>query len=178
MRDQLMRHINTCLAAALLLAAPVCAAETVSASDIPSVTSALAAAGFKADLRQDDDGVRYLLVNEGPQEFSISFGDCVDDVATTGCKLLIFDASWDADSGLDLETANSFNREATLAHAFVDDDGAFVLTLAVNTSGGLTPANFAAVLADWQAADADLGAMIGATDAPASGDVVIALSVR
>ena len=150
----------------------------VSASDIPSVTAALAAAGFKADLRRDDDGVRYLLVNEGAEEFSISFGDCDDDVAATGCKLLIFDASWEADSELDVEIANRFNREATLAHAFVEADGTFVLTLVVNTSGGLTKENFAAVLAEWQAADADLDALIGDDAAPATGTIVVALNAR
>jgi hypothetical protein len=163
--------------ALLLMAPPAAAAETVSASDIPSVTAALVAAGYKADLRMDEDGVRYLLVNEGPDEFSISFGDCEDDVAATGCKLLIFDASWDADSGLDVETANRFNRAATLAHAFVDDDGAFVLTQVVNTSGGLPAANFAAVLAEWQAADAELVAMIGGDAAPAGG-VIVAFNAR
>lgn len=174
MRDGLMRHVNTCLAALLLLAVPARAADLVSASDIPSVTTALAAAGYKADLRRDDDGIRYLLVNEGPEEFSISFGDCEDDVEATGCKLLIFDASWDAESGLDVETANRFNRDATLAHAFVDDDGVFVLTLVINTLGGLPTENFAAVLAEWQAADADLAAIIGEDRAPASGTVIVA----
>ena len=178
MRDELMRAVHICLAGLLLLAAPVRAADLVSASDIPSVTSALAAAGYRAELRQDEDGVRYLLVNEGPQEFSISFGDCEDDVAAKGCKLLIFDASWDADSGLDMETANRFNRSSTLAHAFVDEDGSFVLTLIVNTSGGLTPENFAAVLAEWQAADTELGSLIGEEPPPAGSVVVAALSAR
>jgi hypothetical protein len=177
MGDALMRTVNICLAVLLLLAAPARAAELVSASDIPSVTSALAEAGYGAELRQDDDGVRYLLVNEGPQEFSISFGDCEDVVAAKGCKLLIFDASWDADSGLDVETANRFNRNSTLAHAFVDEDGSFVLTLIVNTSGGLTPENFAAVLAEWQSADAGLSALIG-DEPPPAGVVVAALTVR
>jgi hypothetical protein len=177
MRDELMRLIHICCAGLLLLAVPARSAELISASDIASVTAALGAAGFKAELRRDDEGIRYLLVNEGPQEFSISFGECADDVEATGCKLLIFDASWDAESGLDVDTANRFNRTSTLAHAFVDEDGAFVLTLIVNTSGGLTPANFAAVLAEWQAADADLTELIGAEPAPA-GTVVVALSAR
>jgi hypothetical protein len=173
-----MRYVNICLAVALLAASPVRAADMVSASDIPSVAAALTAAGYKAELRRDDDGARYLLVNEGPQEFSISFGDCEDDVATTGCKLLIFDTSWEAGDGLDVDIANRFNREATLAHAYVDDDGVLVLTLVVNSSGGLTPENFAAVLAEWQAADSDLSAMIDDHPGPAPDTVIAALNTR
>jgi hypothetical protein len=177
-RDTLLRYVHIFGAAALLAASPVQAAELVSVSDIPSVAAALAAAGLKAELRRDDDGVPYFSVDDGAEAFSIGLGDCADDAATTGCKLLIFEVSWTNDDGLDVAIANRFNRDATLAHAFVDDDGAMVLSLVVTTSGGLTAENFAAVLAEWQAADRDLNALLDTPPEPPGGAVIASLSAR
>jgi hypothetical protein len=176
--DILMRYVNIFPATTLLAASPLHAAELVSASDIPSVAAALAAAGFRAELRRDDDGARYFSVDDDAQGFSLGFGDCADEAATTGCKLLIFGVSWTSDDGLDVDIANRFNRDATLAHAFVDDDGALFLTLVVTTSGGLTTENFAAVLAEWQAADRDLSARLDTPPEAPGGAVIASLSAR
>jgi hypothetical protein len=175
--DTLLRYVNIGLAAALLAASPLRAADLVSASDIPSVAAALAAAGLPAELRSDDDGAAYFSVDEGGQAFSLGFGDCEEPATTSGCKLLIFEVSWTSDDGLDVDIANRFNRDATLAHAFVDDDGTLVLNLIVTTIGGLTPENFAAVLAGWQAADRELSALVDTEDTPAGGAVIASLSV-
>jgi hypothetical protein len=160
------------------LAAPAAAANTISAADIPSVTKALEAAGHRTALRRDDAGVRYILVDEGEEEFSVGFDDCEDNVEATGCNMLIFNAVWDGDSEADADVVNDFNRAATLAHAFLDaEDGTLNLTLAVTTKGGLPAANFAEIIAIWEASDADLAELLGGDEAQ-PGVVVAALSAR
>lgn len=160
------------------IAAPASAAETVSAADIPSVATALAAAGYTAVIKQDDDGTTYILAEEGGEEFDVSFDDCEDPVATIGCKLLIFSTSWEPDAAEAGEVANRFNQTARLAHAFVDDEDVLNLTLAVTTKGGLPAENFAAVIASWQAADTALSDMVAGDSEPKPAVVVAALSVR
>lgn len=153
------------------------AAGTVSASDITSVTAALVAAGYPARIAQADDGGTYVLVSEGDAEFAVSFDDCEDSVATIGCNLLIFNASWEGSDGDDHDVANDFNQSATLAHAFVDSEGSLNLTLAVTTSGGLPAENFADILARWQAADEALSALVEAAPAASSGTIIATLNV-
>lgn len=160
------------------IAAPACAGETVSAADIPSVATALAAAGYTAAIKQDDDGTTYILAEEGGDEFDVSFDDCEDAIATIGCKILIFRTSWEPDAAQAGELANRFNQTARLAHAFVDDEDVLTLTLAVTTKGGLPAENFAAVIANWQAADNALSAMVSGDGEPSGTIVVAALNVR
>lgn len=160
------------------LAAPASAADVISASDIPSVTAALEAAGHKAALRRDDEGVRYILVDEGEHEFSVSFDDCEDLVEAAGCNMLIFNAVWDGDGEGDADIVNTYNRSSTLAHAYIDEaDGTLNLTLSVTTKGGLTAANFAEIIAIWEASDAELADLLGEEEAK-PGVVVAALSVQ
>jgi hypothetical protein len=174
-------RLRTIGRAALLLGVmtPAAAAPgVVSAADIPSVVAGLAATGHLAAIRKDDEGVPYILVDEGDDEFSVSFDDCDDASAAIGCNLLIFNAAWEADPALDPLVVNQFNQQSTLAHAFLDEEGALNLSLAVTTRGGLPAANFAEVIAIWEASDAELAALIEAGDPPASGVIVTAFSVR
>jgi hypothetical protein len=149
------------------------AAQTVSAADVPSVSAALIAAGYRTATRTDEDGATYLLVEEGGDEFSVSFDECEDHLATTGCKILVFNTSWELSDDTDNDVANAFNQQATLAHAFVDEEGLLNLSLAVTTEGGLPADNFADVIARWQAADNALAALVDA-DAPAAPGTVVA----
>jgi hypothetical protein len=181
MNGRTNRHTPPWLAllAATLLAAAPAAAETISASDIGSVTRALAAAGYAAEVKRDDDGIAYILADQGGDEFSVSFEDCDDDVATIGCKLLVFNTAWEADTDPDVDLVNRFNRTATLARAFIDDDGAINLSLEVATRAGLPEANFDDIIAWWQSADAALTALVEADADVAPDAVVVAgLSVR
>jgi hypothetical protein len=179
-QDEAMRgRLRATWGAALLLGVvtPASAAPgVVSAADIPSVIAGLKAAGHDAVIREDDEGVPYVLVDEGDDEFSVSFDDCDDAVAAIGCNLLIFNAAWEADATLDPDTVNQFNQQSTLAHAFLDEEGALNLSLSVTTKGGLPAANFAEVIAIWEASDKDLAEMIDAGEAPSSGVTVASLS--
>lgn len=174
-----IRRMQGLVLALVALASPAAAADTVSAADISSVTAALEAAGHRTALRHDDDGVRYILVDEGEEEFSIGFDDCADTVAATDCNMLIFNATWEGDSEADAPLVARFNSEATLAHAYQDEaDGTINLILSVTTKGGLPAANFAEVIAIWEASDAELTALLGEDEPHPGGVVVAALSVR
>lgn len=179
MQDGRHRRLQTLVMATFLmvLAGPAAAADMVSAADIPSVTAALQAAGHRTTLRQDEDGVRYILVDEGDNDFSVDFDDCEDAEAATGCNMLIFNAVWDADDSVDAAFVNDYNRNSTLAHAFVGDDGTLNLTLSVTTRGGLPAANFAEVIAIWDASDKDLSDLLDKGKG-GGGVIVTALSVR
>jgi len=173
-----MRRVLLTFLMMTAVAAPAAAAEIVSAADISSVTRALVAAGYETAIKQDDDGETYILVDEGDDEFSVSFDDCEDDASTKGCNLLIFNATWEADEDFDNDVVNQFNQAATLAHAFIDDDGTLNLTLSVTTKGGLTAENFAEVIAIWQASDDDLSEQIDADGNKPPEAVIAELSAR
>jgi hypothetical protein len=153
------------------------AADMVSAADIPAVVAALDTAGYRPTIKKDDDGATYILAEEGGDEFSVSFDECEESIATTGCKILVFNTSWEDASNEDIDLANRFNQTATLAHAFVDADGMLNLAMVVTTEGGLPAANFSDVIARWQAADDALTAMIEAEAPAASGRIVASFSV-
>jgi hypothetical protein len=152
------------------------AQDVLSAADVPAIAAALDAAGYQTNIRQDDDGATYVLAEMDGKEFSVSFDDCEDEIATIGCKLLVFNTSWENEDSEDIVLANRFNQTATLAHAFVDTDGLLNLAMVVTTAGGLPSVNFADAIARWQTADDALTAMVEA-EAPAAGRVIASLSV-
>ncbi len=163
--------LRAAIAVAALWAMPAAAADLVSARDIPSVVGALSAAGVPIAIEHDEDGGIYLVGGDDGDEFTVDFDDCDDDAARTGCKLLNFEASWEPETFIDAALVNRFNRDATLGHAYLDDDGALHLVLSVTTVAGLPPENFRDVLAWWRDADARLGELIDAANpAPTAPD--------
>lgn len=138
------RFLRTLMAVTILAgcASGACAEALLSAGDVPAVAAALDTAGYQTSIRQDDDGATYVLAEADGKEFSVSFDECEDAIETTGCKLLVFNPSWEDGDSEDGVLANRFNQAATLAHAFVDADGLLNLAMALTTKGGLTAANF------------------------------------
>jgi hypothetical protein len=125
-------------------------AENVDAAEPESVLAALRAYGHKAQLETDEAGLPALRARVGDINYSIQFYGCE---GTSRCTQLQFAATFDLEPGLGPDFANQWNEDWAIGRLSVNVDGDPLFTYFLTTAGGgLSPANFAAVLDIWTGA--------------------------
>lgn len=131
------------LAAATAALAWACAAGAVAAKDLPAggmtlqeVAAWLQDQGYKAELKTDDSGDRYIASAAEGVNFDVHAYDC-----TGGrCTSIQMVAGFDLDDGLSLEQANDWNRGKRYAKAYLDDERDPYIDFDINLSPGGTEA--------------------------------------
>ncbi|MGH6782938.1 MAG: YbjN domain-containing protein [Sphingomonadaceae bacterium] len=138
-------------AAALAAAAPAVATTpkvTTKASEIPATLSGdkldafitvLQDAGYRAKLKSNENGDRYIDSAASGVNFTITFTDCEGDA---GCKSVRFLTWWPRPTELDVAAMNEWNDGYRMARATIDSDDDIVLDYYLSLVGGVTSANF------------------------------------
>ncbi len=121
--------------------------ELISGNDVESIAALLREAGYKAQVKANDDGVRYIDSAANGMYFTLSFTDC--DI-NSGCASLRFLAWWERPVGFSLKSANEWNNSYKLARAAIDPEGDLVLDYYLSLKGGVRRENFLDIF-DWWA---------------------------
>lgn len=119
--------------------------ELISGNDVEAIAALLREAGYKAQIKINDDGVRYIDSAANGMYFTLSFTDC--DI-NTGCASLRFLAWWERPAGFSPKEANEWNNSYKLARAAIDREGDLVLDYYLSLKGGVRRENFLDVF-DW-----------------------------
>ena len=130
-------------------------AQSVDAADPEGVLAAVRAFGHKARLETDPDGLPVIRARMDDINYAIQFYGCE---GTANCRQLQLAASFDLEPGLTPEFVNQWNEDWAIGRLSVDQAGDPIFTYFLVTDGGLSPANFRAVLEIWSAA---LGGVVG-----------------
>jgi hypothetical protein len=125
-----------------------CGAGLVCAADPQTVVNAIQKNGYRADLRPDPVGP-YIASAASGYRFHVMFNDCV---AGEKCTSLQFSILFPANSIHTAQYANGYNVRYRFAQAGALQNGELRLSYDINTHGGLTDSNFAAILANWSGA--------------------------
>lgn len=143
-----VRRVAVALVLSLAAAVPG-GAETVRASDPDGVVAALRDAGFAAELRRTRAGDPLIrAATPGELPFQMRFYGCLGGRDCTSLQLVAGFAA----RGVSAETVNGWNAALRYGRVHVTGGGQPVLAMDVAPEpGGLTPAQFAARLATWDA---------------------------
>lgn len=133
-----MNVVTLFAAAAGMLAgaAPVGAADLVTARDPQGIIDALTAIGYQgAKLAPWDNGRPSISVKISGSPTYIDFFDCAKDM--TGCQTLVFYYAMDLEDGTTLEKANDWNAEQVTGRVYLDANKDPTLDYAFSTFAGV-----------------------------------------
>lgn len=144
----------------LVIGAPASAAEEklVDLSTAAGVATALQEAGYKAIIKQGDDGDPYILSAANGEEFSVEFYDCKDK----HCTSIAFASFYKEDPLWTAALTNEWNATKRFLRIGVDSKGKLREYLDISTVGKMTQANFADYVSWYESMDAELGKFIAA----------------
>jgi hypothetical protein len=139
--------IGLCLAplpsrAAVVKPAPAPSAKTselISGNDVEAIAALLREAGYKAQIKSNGDGIRYIDSAANGVFFTLSFSDCDINI---GCASLRFLAWWERPNGFNVNESNEWNTHYKLARAAIDGEGDLVLDYYLSLKGGVRRENF------------------------------------
>lgn len=150
-----MRFATMLLSAVMLVAsAGRAAAEDVllDLSTAEQVAAALRDAGYKAELKKNDDGSTYILSAANGSGFTIDMTDC----KALKCNGLSFQSYYDPEPVLTVAFANQWNQDNRFLKVSINAKGQLREWFDVDTFGKLTKANFADLIDWYQTMDANL----------------------
>ena len=113
--------------------------ELISGNDVEAIAALLREAGYKAQIKANGDGIRYIDSAANGVFFTLSFSDC--DI-TSDCSSLRFLAWWERPSGFTATESNEWNAHYKLARAAIDNDGDLILDYYLSLKGGVRRENF------------------------------------
>jgi hypothetical protein len=122
--------------------------ELIDATNPKKIASVIQDLGYRAKLEVDDDGDPVIRSGAGGSNFSIQFYGCKED-SNDECDLLLFSTGYDFDEETALETINSWNEQALVGRAYLDDDGDPRFDWAVNMRDGVSRENFEDSIRRW-----------------------------
>jgi hypothetical protein len=126
----------------------ICGKGLVCATMPQTVVSAIAKAGYKAELDKDSKGAPLIHSEANGYKFDIYFYGCTEGSL---CDSLQFYVSFNDEVSNGLELANLWNTKKRFLQMAYEDDKYSRLSYDVATIGGITPENFADILAWWDA---------------------------
>lgn len=119
-------------------------------ADAEQIASVLRDAGYKAELRTDDEGDPYISSGSGGYSFAMFFYGCE---AGRNCKSVQYYAGFDTQRRPDLEKMNEYARTKRWGRIYVDNSGDPAIEMDIDLEdGGMPPALFADNLEFWEAA--------------------------
>lgn len=153
----------TCAIACLaLLTAPVQAADDLLyASDPAAVAAAVQEAGYAAKLTSDGVGDPKIETKMSGWTVGIFFYGCKE---SSDCSEIQFSAGFDTPSGIDERLVLNWAQKNRYGSVYLDDENDPIIQWDVSMVGGLTKANFADVLASFDAAVGNFGNYVFAND--------------
>ncbi|GGW25948.1 hypothetical protein GCM10011452_12510 [Gemmobacter lanyuensis] len=130
----------------------------LSAADPQGLADALQGLGYKAQLATDDKGDPRIDSAADGANFSIWFYGCTNG---KDCGSIQFSAGFDTPDGVDVAVLNEWNHSTRFGKAYADTTGDPHVELDVNTTGMLTPENFANTVGIWTQVLSDFQRHIG-----------------
>ncbi len=130
----------------------------VDATDPWALAGRLAAAGLTAEAEILEDGTPRIRAGDEGLTFFLLFYGCTSEV---DCTAVDFSAGFTFDAPLEWSVINAWNAGRIIGKAHLDDEGMPWISHLVTLEGGVSEANFAAVLAAWRIALHDFAAHIG-----------------
>jgi len=125
-------------------------------STAEQLAKAVQDAGYKAELKKNDDGSPYVLSAANGEGFTIDLTDC----KALKCAGLSFQAFYKPEPLFTTAFANRWNQEKRFLKVSINDRGELRLWFDVSTRGKLTKENFADLI-DWYVTmDAELSKFI------------------
>jgi hypothetical protein len=123
----------------------ICAPDMVCASKPETVVTSLQDAGFRAKLENGSDGATITSASSG-YNFYVDTNDCEGGLK---CSSLQFNVLFASDERHTAAYANGFNLRYRYLQLAAKDNNELRLTYDIDTTGGLTKANFNSVLNNW-----------------------------
>ncbi|WP_353204415.1 YbjN domain-containing protein [Sphingomonas sp.] len=112
-------------------------------SSAQQVATALQAAGYKGELKKNDDGSFYILSAANGSGFTVDMTDC-----KLTCNGLSIQSFYEPEPLFSVALANEWNANNRFLKVSVNDKGELREWMDVDTLGKLTKANFADLI-DW-----------------------------
>jgi Putative bacterial sensory transduction regulator len=138
------------LAAAMLFGLSIsdpAQAQMVRAQDTQTVVAALQAAGYRAELKKDNDGDPYIMSTSSGTDFAIFFFGCTKNV---NCTTVQFFSGFDNPTNASLSAMNAWNSENRFGRAYIADSGSARLEMDLDLDdGGMSRALFTDNLEFW-----------------------------
>jgi hypothetical protein len=134
--------------AAVAVAVPAAPAAAQNVLPTPqSVSAALQAAGYKAEVGKDGTGDPMVTSSSSGTRFGTLFYGCTDH---TGCTNIQFTVSYDLAKGTSADRMDAWNAAHRFGRAFLDKDQDPVLAMDLDLDkGGLSKALFQENLNTW-----------------------------
>ena len=155
-----MRVLKFCAAIALVVT-PISAwaqDKLVDLGDVKTVAGLLLQAGYKADLKKNDDGTGYILSAANGSDFTLRFYSCKD--GDTGCESFEFFSYYKKKPYFTADLANEWNTRKRFLKIAVDGDGDLVEYVYVSTVGKSTYKNFVDYIEWFTQMDAELSSFL------------------
>lgn len=110
--------------------------------------------GHRPKIKADDSGSPMMLVNEGGDNFLVSFFDCTSGggLAARRCTGVEFGVSYPVKRKPTLSKINEMNKNYGKAKAYLDAEGNPGISLGLNTGGAFNSGNLRDALEWWTAA--------------------------
>lgn len=143
-----MRAPILAIAIASLGASPALA-QQVTAKDPQSVSRALLAAGYQAEVKTDVEGDPMIVSASSGTKFGVFFYNCTNHL---NCATVQFHAAFDMPPGKapSLERINSWNRSQRFGRAYLDKEGDPAIEMDLDLDdGGMSQALFVDNLEFW-----------------------------
>lgn len=133
----------------------------VDTGNIATVAALLQEAGYKAEIKKQDNGETYISSAANGNGFSLYFYGCKNDA---GCDSFEFYSYYKKKPYFSYQLANEWNAKKRFLKLVLDKDGDLAEYLYVSALGKMTYANFVDYI-DWYAAmDADLNSFLVSKD--------------
>jgi hypothetical protein len=124
------------IAAALALFATVAQsafAQQVSANSPSSISAAMQAAGYRAEVTRDDSGDPMIRSTSSGSTFAVFFYGCEKG---SNCTTVQFFASYTKPANASLSSLNAFNSKNRFVRAYLSDSGSARLEMDVDLDDG------------------------------------------
>ncbi|WP_380878022.1 hypothetical protein ACFB49_15210 [Sphingomonas sp. DBB INV C78] len=112
---------------------------SLNGDNLDAFVAVLQDAGYRAKLKANPEGQRYIDSAANGVPFSLTFTDCDGE---SGCKGVRFLAWWPRPAAVDAKAVNEWNDGYKLARAAIDADDDLVLDYYISLVGGVAAANF------------------------------------
>lgn len=115
-----MKAITVGIFAAISVFSSAAHAQSVTAQDPRSVTSALQNAGYKAELSKDPTGDPLIKSSSSGSSFEVYFYNCTSN---TDCRTIQFSSAYSRDKKPTAASMNEWNNGHRFARAYVTEKG-------------------------------------------------------
>jgi hypothetical protein len=133
-----MRHLLAAFVLGFLVSASLdpgpAQAQTIAKITPEQFTTALKRAGYPGEVKKGQDNDKFVLTKMQNYNVVVFFFNCDN----AGCPAIEFFVKFTKDDALNVDYANSWNKQYRFAKASIADDGGLVFVYDVAFTGGVT----------------------------------------